>query len=143
MIPAAALRHYGRGRVRLGVPAMRGDAGYFEWVSHGLRAACAGEVTVNPQTAGILIDGFADSLMRLQSLGRQHDWFDLYLGSGADDQGVRPDSGPALPFDRRTLAIAAVLSMAVYQALKGELLGPAAGYLLNAAEIGRWLEPGQ
>ena len=127
MIPAAALRHHRLGRVRLGVPAMRGDRGYFDWVGGELRSEYRdGQITVNPTTASILIDRLPARLSDLQATARRHQWFDLALPRDRENAfHYQPPGG----LHARFMATAVLLSMAAYQVMRGEIWGPATGYL--------------
>ncbi|MDJ0927091.1 MAG: hypothetical protein QNJ73_05510 [Gammaproteobacteria bacterium] len=106
---------------------MRGDRGYFDWVADELRTAYrGGQISVNPTTAGILIDRLPAPLVDLQTAARRHQWFDLELpGDRERAFGYQPPAA----VDARFMAVTALLSMAAYQILRGEIWGPATGYL--------------
>lgn len=120
MRPVAVVRHRSDDRIRLGVAAMRRDAAYFDWVRDELLTNCdCLHVTVDALSAGILIKGYTGTLRDLQQLGIENAWFDLR------ESAARPAALPAetllpdLPIDRQSIAVGAVLSLAIYQAMRG------------------------
>jgi hypothetical protein len=80
-LPAAVLHHHIQGRVRLRIPARRGDAPYFERIAETL-AGCAAVVAVhvNPATAGVLVL-YRGDLQTVLAYAKEHSLF-----------GVRHDS---------------------------------------------------
>jgi hypothetical protein len=142
VIPAAHIRHEIPGRLRIAVPSMRGDADYFDWVSEGLRSQLASpHVTVNPQTAGVLLDGLREPVAALRDAGRRHEWFDLQLDASLTNHERPQGLLQALPsIDQRTLAASAMLTLAVFQAMRGQVMVPAVSLVWYALETVHWLE---
>jgi hypothetical protein len=142
LTPTAHIRHALPGRLRIGVPAMRGDRGYFDWVADGLRSEGTLHVTVNPHTAGILIDGLREPVDRLRDAARRNRWFDLQpdaVAGGVAEPQATPSASPLL--DQRTVAASAMLTLAVFQALRGQVMVPAVSLVWYALETVHWLEP--
>ncbi|WP_119165861.1 hypothetical protein [Algihabitans albus] len=130
--PEASVAHSSRGRLRLKVPARRGDLAFFAELGGKLAAAPAvREVETNARTAGILI---------------KHDSSGEALLAWAGDHNLLTPSGqlftphrqrPAAEPNWRTLVVLVVLLLAVTQLLRGQILGPATTLAFMAAQIAR------
>ena len=130
--PEASVAHSSTGRLRLKVPARRGDLAFFAELGGKLAAAPAvREVETNARTASILI---------------KHDSSDEALLSWADDHNLLTPTdrllsprcrSPAAEPDLRTLLALLVLLLAVVQLFRGQLLGPATTLAFMAAQIAR------
>ncbi len=130
--PEALVAHESPGRLRLKVPERRGDAAFFAEVGGRLaEAPGVREVETNARTASLLIR-HASSRQALL------DW--------AGAQGLlTPAARPFAPRRRRPerapewrhLLAGCVALLALVQAFRGQLLGPAATLAFMAAQIAR------
>jgi hypothetical protein len=131
----------------LRIPSRRHDREFFTRLVAGLRA-CPGvaELRVNPATASVLLlDPRGVALDSIRSHAHDHGLFDIpstarphladsvLQGARQLDQGLRRASGEEL--DLRALAFLALLGGALYQALRGDILAPAATLGWYAAAV--------
>lgn len=146
-LPDACVAHTCTGRTRLRIPDRRHDAGYFETVVEGLRS-CGWITTVqaNPATASIVIQhdvelaeiahyAAASGLFSLTSLAPSAD----SALRGASD-GLRAISSTVQGMtngvlDAPSLAYAGLVGLALVQALRGNIAGPATTLLWNALTL--------
>jgi hypothetical protein len=140
MIPAAALVHRSPGRVRLRMPAMRGDDDYFRTVERAL-AGRFGAATANSATASVLLTGRI-SCLDVRRLGIEQTLFDLTLpvATAAAEAPVTTATGAAVaPTADVAQAAAGILVLfALLQAARGNILAPAVTLLWYALEALRW-----
>ncbi|TCU04849.1 hypothetical protein EV132_13831 [Rhizobium sullae] len=138
MLPTAVIEHLMPGRLRVRVPDRRGDVSYFRSVVEKLseRPEIAG-LRANPMTGSILIRHEADPAS-IRAIATSSEVFDLQEASArrprrvtdarnrqtADDGATasRASSGPAI----------GLMSLAFYQALRGNAVGPATENFWNA-----------
>lgn len=143
MSAAARIAHTAPGRIRLRVPAEKGNVAFFARVSESLRACPAvKEVFVNPLTASILLQhegGLAD----IEAHARAEDLFEIHPEppqphtlnalhdrlTALDESLRRSSDGRA---DLRTLGVLVLAGGSLYQLARGDFL-PAGGALLMQA----------
>jgi hypothetical protein len=137
------------GRVRLRIDGRRGDRAWFDALAlelallDGIRA-----VDANPLTAGLLIhhDGPLERLLdelagrglvRVESLEPREVPLPRRLGErlAVVDAGLRRATAGEL--DLRAAAVLALLGLALVQAARGQLVGPAASLLWYASSLAR------
>ncbi|GIW00554.1 hypothetical protein [Roseiflexus sp.] len=147
MLPTGYVAHRTGDRVRLRIPARKGDTAYFARVEQEL-AACGrvGFVEANPLTASILLhySGTEDDLRR--------DAVDLGLFT---IEAIPPAANPALnaaaaridqidrmiqrssngSFDLLEVAFVGLVGASIVQALRGQALGPASTLMAHALAI--------
>lgn len=147
MLPTGYVAHRTGDRVRLRIPARKGDAAYFARIEREL-AACGrvGYVEANPLTASILLhySGTDDDLRR--------DAVDLGLFTVEE---LPPAANPVLSaaaaridqfdrtiqrasngsFDLLEVAFVGLVGASIVQALRGQALGPASTLMANALAI--------
>lgn len=147
MLPEAHIAHQAGERLRLRVPARKGDTAYFTRVEREL-AACAGVAyaEANPLTAGLLLH-YQGELTDLARAAAEGELFVLELrpapsGSLLDvmtdrvdhvENLVRRASNGSLDLD--TLLFLGLVGASVVQLARGQALGPASTLLANAAAI--------
>lgn len=148
-MPTAYVVHSLPGRLRLKIPARRGDAGYFAALSAALRA-CPGvqSVETNAMTAGVLIH-YPPPLTAadLAAAAAAAAPLDLEYGSppvrsvaeNLAAQFQRADSvlrrGSGGQVDFRSVSVLTLLGLALYQLARGEILQPAVPLLLGAMAV--------
>ena len=143
MLPEARIEHAIAGRVRLKVPEMRGDTGYFDQLSQAMAALEGiGSVTVRPATGSILLEDMRWNLSTLAQLAYERGWF--LLDSLPLQRMARTADGPAdwLPNDRSLAAlrpslVIVLLALAAVQAARGQVMVPAIGLLWFAFALAR------
>lgn len=147
MLPTGYVAHRTGDRVRLRIPARKGDTAYFARVEQEL-AACGrvGFIEANPLTASILLhySGTEDDLRR--------DAVDLGLFT---IEAIPPAANPALnaaaaridqidrmiqrssngSFDLLEVAFVGLVGASIVQALRGQALGPASTLMAHALAI--------
>ncbi|MGB9751409.1 MAG: hypothetical protein C0183_20785 [Roseiflexus castenholzii] len=147
MLPTGYVAHRTGDRVRLRIPARKGDTAYFARVEQEL-AACGrvGFVEANPLTASILLhySGTEDDLRR--------DAVDLGLFT---IEAIPPAANPALnaaaaridqidrmiqrssngSFDLLEVVFVGLVGASIVQALRGQALGPASTLMAHALAI--------
>jgi hypothetical protein len=154
MPPAAHVVHLLRGRLRLRVPERRGDAAYFAAVLEQLaQVAGVEQVQANPVTGSVLVLhdelAYADLSARLDETGL----FTLTQAPEPHAPGLAPvTSGFALvdrlltehsggSADLRTLLFIVLLTLAIGQMLRGQVMAPAISLLWYALDLA--LRPGR
>jgi hypothetical protein len=155
MPPLAHAVHRARGRLRLRVPGLRYDRDFFAGLCERLQALPGvAEVVANPDTAGVLIfldpgsdldplaligeSGLLDLVDEapilspsLTGIRRATDRLDRVLAGATSGLG-----------DLRTLTFALLVALALRQAVRGEVLAPAASLLWYAFDLMRFARPG-
>jgi hypothetical protein len=132
MVPEAAVCHMSPGRIRVRVPAMRGDDEYFRAVERDLGARF-GAVVANSATGSILLTGAGVSLSDVRDIAAEHALFAL-----AERRPTPADARTAptvLELPAVPLTTAAVFGLlAVVQLLRGQVLAPATSLFWYALE---------
>jgi hypothetical protein len=147
MLPHAYVVHQAGERLRLRIPAHKGDAAFFARVERDL-ATCAGVAyaEANPLTASILLH-FSGELASLAAFTTANRLFTLEpvqapVGTALDvvadrvdqlERFVRHRSNGALDLD--TLMVVGLVGASIVQIARGQVLGPASTLLANAAGI--------
>lgn len=122
------------GRLRLRLPAMRGDAGFFDRLRADFDAALPDhEIVVSVTTGSVLITGAECPFAEVGRIGRERGWFEL----GDVESGGRtgPPSASAPGYDARSTTILLLLLLASVQILRGQVLVPATSLLWYAYAI--------
>jgi hypothetical protein len=122
------------GRLRLRLPAMRGDAGFFDRLRADFDAALPDhEILVSATTGSVLITGAECPFAEVERIGREHGWFEL----GDFDSGDRPGTASAAApgYDARSTTIFLLLLLASVQILRGQVLVPATSLLWYAYAV--------
>jgi hypothetical protein len=146
--------HRARGRLRLRIPVMRHHRDFFTGLSERLQAlpGVAG-VVANPDTAGVLIlldpGSEQDTLAAIGSCGFLDVVEDASVLSPAltgirraTDRLDRALAGATAGLsDIRTLTFVLLVALALRQALRGEVLAPAASLLWYAFDLTRFARP--
>lgn len=141
MLPEARIEHHVAGRLRLRIPAMRGDDEYFLRLRNELSGLdAAGPVSVTPRTGSVL---FEDTTLRPEALARvarQRGWFVMTQ---------RRRGALAMPLLPQTLAglfrgssatpslVAILVALAILQTARGQFMVPAFSFLMFAFELVR------
>jgi hypothetical protein len=137
--PRAHVAHRIPNRLRLHVPARKGDRPWFDRVAERLRGQPpVRSVRASPVTASITIehDGHAREVARL---ARELGAFDLPEAAVADSVAERV-AGRRVVCVAPTAAVSAGLAgLGVYQAARGNLLGSGADHLWHAYGAARML----
>ena len=126
--PAASICHAVPGRIRVRVPGMRGNEAWFDALCADLvRRPEFSMVSANPRTGTILLRGRDLETDGLSRLARKAGWFELLTDDGAPETQAagRPLAG-------------LMLVLALVQALRGQVMVPALGFLWYAMELMRW-----
>jgi hypothetical protein len=147
MLPEAYVAHHAGTRLRLRIPARKGDAGYFVRAERDL-ANCPGVAyaEANPLTASVLLHYDGD-LADLSAAGQAGELFALAQPGVATEtildvvtdqvdqveQMVLQASRGAL--DLNTLIFVGLVGAGIVQIARGRALGPASTLLANAAAI--------
>jgi hypothetical protein len=141
--PEAHISHAATGRVRIKVPARRGDADYFARVAERF-GECPGvqRIVTNPLTASILIEHATDTATILDfaesgdvvSLQREPEAVSLAAtvreAAANADVRLRRAAGDAL--DLWSAASLIFFTLACIQMLRGQYMGPATALLWTA-----------
>lgn len=126
--PAASICHAVPGRIRVRVPGMRGNQAWFDALCADLvRRPEFSVVSANARTGTILLRGRDLEPAGLTNLARTAGWFEL----------LTDEVESATKATGRPLA-AIMLMLAVVQALRGQVMVPALGFLWYAMELTRW-----
>lgn len=146
MIPQASLVHSVPGRMRLKIPAARGDQAYFEKLGEVLRQAegITG-VLVNAVTGSVLIGHQWNSDRPLADLGRASQLFELQpavfdpiwqRASGRMEQlHVRLSSFTRGEIGMRSAVLLVLVALGLVQAMRGQMLVPASSLLMEAMKL--------
>lgn len=145
-MPTAYVVHTLPGRVRLRIPAKRGDANYFEELRRVISGFPGIEVAaVNPLTASILIRYPPE--LDIAAVGEVAGAFDIVYGElptatvaerldnwlARGDRVLRRGSGGHIDF--KSASVLTLLALALRQAAQGEILQPAFPLLLGALAV--------
>lgn len=146
MSPEAYLAHSVPGRLRLKVPSMRGDQAYFERLGAVLsQRAGVDAVVINAATASVLIGhdgldagelgrlGEEAGLFRLRPAAYDPLWQRAHQGLEMLDQRMARFSRGELGM--RSALLLALVGMALRQASRGQMLGPATTLLWYALQL--------
>lgn len=144
MAPEARLEHAIAGRIRLRVPAKRGDAHYFSRVREALIGLPGtGVVTVAPRTGGVLLEDTTLAPDALEALGLERGLFRLTLRPAATTAAAPLEVADWLEdwvtgSPRAKLVLASgLVGLALMQVARGQVLGPAVNLLWSAYELSR------
>lgn len=136
------------GRIRLRIPERRNDAAFFEMLAEYIgQTEAVDSVAVDALTASVLIHHqlppnalksrltkeFGLQLEPAPSPSKRHGLAPLGQGVHALDEGLRKTSDGAA--DLRTLLFILLVMLAIRQALRGQIMIPAAALLWNAMEL--------
>ncbi|WEX74813.1 hypothetical protein PYH37_000094 [Sinorhizobium numidicum] len=138
MLPTATIEHSMSGRLRVRVPDRRGDVSYFRSAVERLseHPEIAG-LRANPMTGSILIQHETD-LPSIREIATRRELFDLQEESAPLSYAVAPPrsvevSTPGVAAVERSRATTIGLtSLAFYQAIRGNVIGPATENFWNA-----------
>jgi hypothetical protein len=125
MTEIAFIEHRLSNRVRLRVPAMRGDAAYFERLADALAdLEPVQQVVANPRTGSILVqlDGSPEAVIEA---GRTRELFQIGTSGPTSQQAAPRAPRGAQPFHRLGVAGAGLLGLSLLQAGRGEMLSSA------------------
>jgi hypothetical protein len=86
MMPMAVVSHFTKTRVRLKMPARRGNASYFDLLDHKITVAFPSTaVQVTPMTGSLLLTGDAVNLDEIADFGRTEKLFNVASRSSDDN----------------------------------------------------------
>lgn len=135
--PAAFLRHRSRGRVRLSVPARRGDAPYFSGVMEALAGLRSFDrLQANPLTGSLLCEAEGLEVDELASFGQEQGLFVLQTGPSPPVATMERIVQPVAAVDRSLRAVSGgridlpsgvflgLVAAGVYQLLRGQAAAP-------------------
>ncbi len=145
MIPQAMVVHSVAERVRLRIPAMRGDAAFFTLLHEKLSSCPAvAKVETNPLTAGVLLFlqpgadvrqvgefGNGQALFELDTPGNDGIVAMASKGLAETSMQLRTVSG----VDLQSLILLGLLGMGFYQLWRGRFLAPATTLLWYAYQL--------
>lgn len=150
MSDRAYISHRSPGRLRLKIPARRGDSGYFNALEKAFMSLQgAEEIVTNPTTASVLILHQGDILPQLQQRAEAEAFFtlakaeDIAYGASLLQQSAKLSGGlnqwlrsiTRGQVDMGLIAIILLLILAFRQVQKGYVLSPAIALLWNAFEL--------
>ena len=134
-LPEARIEHRLPGRLRIRLPAMRGDAVFFSELEEALATHSGlGNVTVSPATASVLFEDIELGDRSFERLARAQGWFEVRApkrqrtARQASHQAVAPGMMAAMREMRPSLALILV-ALALVQAARGQLMVPALSLL--------------
>ncbi len=145
MLPQAHIVHQLKHRVRLRVPAQRGDPFWFEEIGEQLATLDSLSQYNTNTTTGCIVLHFPDNdweTVQEQVLALEA--FELTDATVTDTPAMQPlltgiarldktvASGSAGRVDLRTVVFLALTALAIRQVMRGEILGPALPLLLSA-----------
>jgi hypothetical protein len=147
MLPEAHITHHAGARLRLRIPARKGNAAYFARIERAL-ATCDGVAyaEANPLTASVLLH-YHGELADLANVAAAGELFALALQDIPMDtvldvmtdrldrieRHIRHASNGAVDLD--TLLFVGLIGAGIVQIARGQALGPASTLLANAAAI--------
>lgn len=137
-LPEAYVAHASMARVRLRIPSRRNDQAYFDSARQRLSArAEVVSLEANPATASLLLRHYCP-LERLYAVALEEELF--VIGR------ARPSAGrsgfPNMATDLSRLAVPVLVGLSAIQALRGNVLGPAAGLMSLALAVATKAKPG-
>lgn len=134
-LPEARIEHRLPGRLRLRLPAMRGDTVYFRELEEAIATHPGlGSVTVSPTTASVLFEDLELGDRNFARLAREQGWFEVRApahrptGRAARRDVIDPGVKAAMREMRPSLALILV-ALALLQAARGQLMVPALSLL--------------
>ena len=139
---AATIAHQLPGRTRIRIPEGRGDRAYFSQLRRQM-VECPGISTVrgNFRTATILLE-HSSPLSQVADFARRAGLFELEIDAGqqaVEDviEWIESLLDGSLPDLRQQRQIAAIvlMTMAIIQFRRGEVFGPATGYLWSIFDL--------
>lgn len=120
MLPEARVTHRSKDRLRLRIPAMRGDAAYFRRVGQELASHWTeGRLEVNPGTGSVLFLGAGSDPDLVARIGRESDLF-----------GLRTEVTLPVPLSRKVAEPIQSLSSKVRTYSGGQLDLPGVAFML-------------
>jgi len=132
-MPSAFLEHQLPGRIRLRIPAKRGDCAFFETAEQGLAAnAAIKEVIANPETGSLLIR-YTGDIGGLATEAAERGMFTVQrpkAGQRSKAGPTRPK--PAAPVAPINTAALGLSGLGLYQVAQGRALGSASEIFWNA-----------
>ncbi len=153
-LPKAYIKHQLAGRVRLKIPAKRGDEQYFEELAEAF-ATCDAitQLQLNPPTASLLIQYGAVPFAEVADFAAEAGLFALVEQGDADlpttehlsvagwsslgvsqfDQQLSQLSAGRV--DLRSVFFLGFMGLAVHQAVKGHIMSPASTFFWRALEL--------
>lgn len=146
MIPPASLVHSVPGRLRLKIPAARGDQAYFQKLAEVLRQAegIIG-VLVNATTGSVLIGHQWNSDQPLADLGRASQLFELQpavfdpiwqrAADRVEQLHVQLSSFTRGEVGMRSAVLLILVALGLLQTMRGQVLVPASTLLLEAMKL--------
>ena len=140
MLPEARLVHAIPGRMRLRLPAMRGDDPYFYRLREALLEQAPGAaISISPTTASILVEDAELSPHDLARLARERGWFTLIMKRDAGtEQPLSAGMTGLLGASGATPSLVAILvALAILQVARGHVMVPALSLLWFAFELVR------
>ena len=127
MVPTAFLEHQLPGRIRLRIPAKRGDGAFFETARQGLAGTPAvREVVANPHTGSLLIR-YTGDIRNLATEAAERGMFTVQRAKAAS----RTSKAPATAAPVNT-AVVGLSGLGLYQVARGRALGSASEIFWNA-----------
>jgi hypothetical protein len=139
----ARLAHHIPGRTRFRVPARQGDVTWFKGIvqAFGTRDGIL-TATARPETGSLLVT-HTIGLPDIISFAGDRQLFTLASGEDASGEGIStmPPQllaalAPLMTLSRwETVAISSLVGMAAWQALRGEIFGPAVSHAIQAADM--------
>ena len=128
MVPSAFLEHQLPGRIRLRIPAKRGDCAFFETARHALTGTAAvQEVVANPHTGSLLIR-YSGDVNGLAAEAAERGMFTVQRPKAVPRRTPRP-AGPVAPVNT---AVVGLSGLGLYQVARGRSLGSASEIFWNA-----------
>ena len=127
MVPSAFLEHQLPGRIRLRIPAKRGDGAFFETARQGLAGnAAVKEVIANPHTGSLLIRYTGD----MRGLASEAAERGMFTVQRANPIARRPKpAATAAPINAAAVGFS---GLGLYQVARGRALGSATEIFWNA-----------
>lgn len=127
MVPTAFLEHQLPGRIRLRIPAKRGDCAFFETATQGLAGTAAvKEVVANPETGSLLIRYTGD----IRGLATESAERGIFTVQRAEAASRTPK--PAATAAPVNTAVVGLSGLGLYQVTQGRALGSASEIFWNA-----------
>ena len=134
----ARLVHHIEGRTRFRVSGRRGDVDWFaSVVKHMGTLDGVTSIAARPETGSILLMHHL-GLDRITAFARDRNLFSIEPDKDAPllPPGLMESAAPLLTLGRwEAIAVAGLTGMAVVQALRGEVFGPAVSHAIQAADI--------
>jgi hypothetical protein len=127
MVPTALLEHQLPGRVRLRIPAMRGNGAFFETAKQGLAGTAAvQEVIANPHTGSLLIR-YTGDIGKLATEAAERGLFTVQRARAASRNPKA--AATAAPVNTTVVGLS---GLGLYQVARGRALGSASEIFWNA-----------